>query len=64
MHRLAGERQPEGEQVAAGGPAGQPHPDLAEVDLGVRARPVGLRDEHLGRVPACLAPNLGAGHPT
>lgn len=49
VHRLAGLRQAEHEQITLGHHPGQPHPQLTEVDLGVLAGRVMLRHEHLRR---------------
>ncbi len=47
MDRLARIRQAEGGQVAGHQLAGEPHGHVAEVDLRLRPRRVGLRDERL-----------------
>src|SRR5580692_7162230 len=58
VHRLTGEGQPEHEHVAQGADPGQVDVDVAEIDLGVLAGPVDLRDEHLRRPAARLDPDL------
>ena len=58
VHGLAGIRHPEREQVALDQHPGQPHPQLPEVDLGLHARRVMLRDEHLRRAAALLDADL------
>ena len=58
VHRLAGIRHPEREQVALDQHPGQPHPQLPEIDLSLQARRVMLRDEHLRRAAALLDADL------
>ena len=63
MHRPARVRQPQREQEALGHLPGQAHPQIGEVDLGLRPGRVALRHEpghHAGR-PARLRPRPAAG---
>ncbi len=64
VDRGAAEAQAEGEHEAAGLLTRQGQPDVAEVDLGLLARRVGLRDERLLDRPADLGLDLrpSAGH--
>jgi hypothetical protein len=64
MHRLARVRQAEGEQRTLRHDPSELHVDVAEVDFRLDARPVRLRDEHLGRPPSLLHADLraAAGH--
>ncbi|MDH6222860.1 hypothetical protein M2283_010212 [Streptomyces pseudovenezuelae] len=62
VHRLARVRQPQREQIAAGGHPRQHDMDVAEVDLRLVTGYVGLRDEHLLRPAAGLPPDLLAPH--
>ncbi len=58
VDRLARDRHPEREQHAGDGLTSQVDHDLAEVDLSLGARPVGLREEHLRGTSAGLFPDL------
>jgi len=60
VHRLAGIRQAQHEQEALGHHPGQPHPQLAEVHLGVLPGRVMLGHEHPGRTAALLDADLRA----
>ncbi|MDH6493702.1 hypothetical protein M2157_009789 [Streptomyces sp. SAI-127] len=62
VHRLAGVRQPQREQIAASGHPRQHDVDITEVDLRLVPRHMGLRDEHLLRPAAGLPPDLLAPH--
>lgn len=56
-------RQPQREQEHLGLHPGQHDPQIGEVDLGLRAGRVGLRDEHLGQLPARLGGDPWPGFP-
>ena len=58
VHRLARGRHPQREQRSLGLHPAQDHPQVGEVDLGLRARFMGLRHERLRRRPAGLGPDL------
>lgn len=59
---LAGIRQPEGEQIAAGGHPRQHDVHVPEVNLRLGAGQMSLRDEHVFRPDAGLVPDLLAPH--
>jgi len=60
VRRAAGERQPHREQRGLGLDPAHDHPQIVEVDLGLRRRRMGLRHEALLQRLAGLRGNLGA----